>query len=81
MKTTVFTGFLGLLLLLLGGSVLFYDGSLSALIKPSGFDSIYQHAGASLAIPHLLMSPVIGWFVIGTGAVLTGLKLHEGKLI
>jgi hypothetical protein len=70
----------GLLLLMLGGIVLFYTGSLSTLMRPSSLETLHPQASMTAGL-YLLMSPVLGWFVVGMGAVFTGLKLQENRMV
>jgi hypothetical protein len=67
-------------MLALGGIVLFCTGSLPTLIGPSSLETLQPQAGM-LAALYLLMTPVVGWFVVGMGAVFTGLKLQENRVV
>jgi len=77
MKTGVIIGFL---IFLCGALMLVSDGGLSIRMNPSLTDSAFIRSIA--ATGHLwVMSPAFGWFVVGTGAVLLGLKLQERKRV
>jgi hypothetical protein len=81
MKTDAFTVTLGVLLLLLGGMVLYCNGTVSGFFGNLGFHTKFQPAASAAGFVQLLLAPVVGWFVFGMGAVLTGLNLHAKKLI
>ena len=81
MKTDTLNAVLGSVLLLLGSLVLYYDGTVPGFLGTLGFHAKFQPAVAAAGFVQLLLAPVVGWFVLGMGAVLTGLNLHAKKLI
>ncbi len=81
MKTDPLNAVFGLILLLLGGVVLYYNGTVSGFLGTLGFHTKFQPSVAMAGYVQLLLAPVVGWFVLGMGAVLTGLNLHAKKLI
>jgi hypothetical protein len=79
MKKGILPGLVGFLMLLLGGMALLSDGALSTFMASS---SVHSLTRAMAFVPaYLAIPPMVGWFVSGMGAVLTGLTLHERKIL